>query len=196
MDGTDSRDEAITELLKNHRPAVKKAIDAMSETIAEFARLCIEAGADGIFLSVRDDWVDRPANGVGTYDQLVRPVDLRILEAAARGTFNVLHVCGRPLDLDAFGRYPVHVINWADREAGPSIADARDRVRPAIAAGVNNLGALADGTPEQCAEEVRDALRQAAGRPMIVAPGCTYDPNRVPPANLEAVVATARAHRY
>ena len=196
MHGEDDRDDALTALLKQDRSAVKGAIEAIGGTIADFARACIKAGADGVFLSVRDDGVDRPANGAGTYDDIVRAVDLKILEAAGAGTFNMLHICGRPLDFKRFAEYPVQVINWADREAGPSIAYARDRVRPAIAGGVNNLGSMADGSPEDCAAEVQDALRQAKDRPIMMTPGCTYDPKRVPEANLRAMVEAARQHRY
>jgi len=38
----------------------------IGESLAHFARLSLEAGADGIYFSVRDDWVDAPANGRGT----------------------------------------------------------------------------------------------------------------------------------
>lgn len=192
MLGEDDRDEVITTMLKKDRQAVKAALEAISHSLAAFAAKCIAAGADGVFLSVRDDWVNRPANGAGTYDETVRETDLRILHAASAGTFNVLHACGRPQDFAAFAAYPVSVLNWADRAAGPSIAYARDRVKPAIAGGVDNLKTLPQATPEDCAAEVRDAIRQAGTRPILITPGCTYDPEAVPEANLKAVVAAAR----
>jgi len=188
----DPRDEAITAMLREDRSAVAAALRTIAESLANFARNCIDAGADGIFLSVRDDWVDTRANGQNTYDEMVRQTDRIILEAAGGGRFNMLHICGRPLNFAAFAQYPVHVINWADRVTGPSIAYARDRVKPAICAGLNNLGTLVAGTPEQCANEARDALRQARDRPILVAPGCTYDPQAVPEANLRAVCAALR----
>ena len=115
-----------------------------------------------------------------------------ILDAAADASFNMLHMCGRPQDFKAFAAYPVQVINWADRAAGPSIAYARDRAKPAIAGGVDNLKTMPNGTPQDCANEVRDALRQAKDRPIMITPGCTYDPKAVPPENLKAIVAAAR----
>lgn len=193
LDGTDQRDETLTRLLIEDRAAVKAAVEAIGETLAAFAQACVEAGADGVFLSCRDDWVDRSANGAGTYEEMVRPVDLKILAAVAGARFNVLHACGRPLNFKAFAEYPVQVINWADRAAGPSIAYARDRVRPAIAAGVDNLKTLPQGSAADCVAQVRDALRQAKGRPIMITPGCTFDPQAVPEANLRAVVQAARA---
>ena len=61
----------------------------IAESPANFARHCLAAGADGIYLSVRDDWVDTPENGAGTYDRLVRPGDLEIL--AGRRARHVQH---------------------------------------------------------------------------------------------------------
>lgn len=193
MSGEDQRDETITAMLKADREGVKQALLKIGASQAAFARNCIAAGADGIFLSVRDDWVNRPANGKDAYDELVKPTDLAILEAASAGRFNMLHACGRPQNFAGFAQYPVHVLNWADRSAGPSIAYARDRVKPAIAAGVDNLETLPRGTPDDCAAEVRDALRQAKDRPIVIAAGCTFDPAAVPPENLKAVVAAARS---
>jgi uroporphyrinogen decarboxylase len=192
----DEPSERIRAWVREDESAVRGALTRIGASLANFARRCLQAGADGIFLSVRDDWVRSGAGGDDDlYDQLVRPADLAILRAAAAGRFNILHVCGQAVDFRGFADYPVHVVNWADRAAGPSIAQVRAWLKPAICAGVDNLGALPDGTPEDCAAQVADALRQAAGRPIIIAPGCTYDPARVPQANLRAVCAAARGAR-
>lgn len=187
------RDQRITRMLRADRKAVGAALMTIGESLAGFARACIEAGADGIFLSVRDDWVDTEANGPGTYDELVAPADRLILEAAGGGRFHMLHACGKPVNFQRFATYPnVQVINWADRAAGPGIDKVRDSARPAISAGVDNLGTLVDGSPEDVRREVRDALRQAGSRPIMISPGCTYDPARVPEANLRAMVEAVR----
>lgn len=191
--GLDVRDQRLALLLQNDRQAVGDALRKIGESLAAFARACIEAGADGIFLSVRDDWVDTDSNHFGTYDELVAGTDRRILQAASAGTFNMLHACGKPLNFDRFANYPnVHVLNWADRAAGPSIAEVCDHLRPEIAAGVDNLGTLVRGSPQDVRNEVRDALVQAGDRPILVAPGCTYDPAAVPEANLRAMVEAVR----
>ncbi|MCH7527744.1 MAG: hypothetical protein IID39_09935, partial [Planctomycetes bacterium] len=80
-------DRLLGEFLQQDREAVAKAIKTIGESLARFAARCLEAGADGIFLSVRDDWVDTSANGSGTYDEIVRPTDLRILAAAEGARF-------------------------------------------------------------------------------------------------------------
>jgi uroporphyrinogen decarboxylase len=185
--GQDPKDAAMARLLSDAPEALARALEVIAESTANFVRHCLAAGADGIYLSVRDDWVDIPGNGPGTYDRLVRPCDLRILQAARQGTFNILHVCGRAVNFKRFAGYPVQVISWADRSAGPSIAAAASWVKPALCAGVDNLGTLVTGTPEACIREVGDAIQQAGDRPILVAPGCTFDPQVVPAANLHAL---------
>jgi uroporphyrinogen decarboxylase len=183
----DPRDAALTGFLREAPGALGRALGIIAESTAGFVRHCLEAGADGIFLSVRDDWVDSAANGEGTYDRLVKPGDLKVLEAARRGTFNMLHVCGQAVNFARFGDYPVHAVNWADRYAGPSIGLVAGWLKPALCGGLDNLGTMSAGTPEDCEREAADALRAAGNRPMILAPGCTFDPETVPAENLHAI---------
>ena len=192
LDASDDRDETLSRLLTEDRQAVRGALEAIAATLADFARACVQAGADGIFLSVRDDWVNTPTNGPDTYAELVRPADRMLLDAVGHATFNMLHICGRPQDFRALADYPVHVLNWADRSAGPSLAYARDRVRPALAGGVDNLATLPSKGPEDVAAEVHDAVRQAGERPILITAGCTFDPQAVPSTNLDAMIAAAR----
>lgn len=192
---TTPADQRMSDLLAEDRTAVAMALDAISASQANFAKKCLEAGADGIFLSVRDDWIDTERSGPGTYDEIVRHGDGQILSAAREGRFNVLHACGIPKDFDSFAAYPVHVINWADRAGGRAIRDVIGKVKPAVCGGVDNLTTLPNGTADQVADEVRDAIRQAGHTPMMISPGCTFDPERVAPQNLDAMVRAAREPR-
>ncbi|MEI8195145.1 MAG: uroporphyrinogen decarboxylase family protein [Phycisphaerae bacterium] len=172
---------------------VTAALHTIGENLGRFAARCLQAGADGIYLSVRDDWVDLPgAPSVRLYDSLVRLTDRRILQPVQAARFNILHVCGTARNFPAFAALPVAVLHWADRAAGPAIRDVKDQVKPVLAGGVNNLGTLVTGTPDQVRQEVRDAIAQAGAHPFIVAPGCTFDPARVPAENLRALVAAAQ----
>ena len=193
MDGAaDEPSRRIKDFYSQAPEALKSALRRIGTNLARFARRCLAAGADGMFLSVRDDWVDAPDSMASLYDELVRPTDLEILAAASAGRFNMLHICGRPVNFRAFAEYPVHAINWADRLVGPAIDDAVRWASPAICAGIDNLTTLVTGTPEECEQQVADALQQAGTRPILIAPGCTYDPSRVPRANLEAVCRAVR----
>lgn len=185
-------DTRMNDLLAEDRTSMGMALDVIAASQANFAKKCIQAGADGIFLSVRDDWVNTPQNGLTTYEEMVEIGDGQILTAVKHAKLNVLHVCGCPQNLMRFADYPVQVINWADRAAGPAIEEVIEKIDPVICGGVDNLSTLPDGTPEDVAQEVRDVLQQAGEQPLIVGPGCTFDPDHVPDANLDAIVQTAQ----
>jgi uroporphyrinogen decarboxylase len=185
--GPNPRDVLMTRFLREAPDALARALAVIAESLANFVRHALDAGADGVFLSVRDDWVDTPGNGAGSYDRLVMPGDLRILAAAGAGAFNLLHVCGRALDFRRFAAYPVQVINWADRSEGPAIAEVAGWVGSAVCAGLDHVGTMVTGSPQDCTREVSDAVRQAGGRPILIAPGCTFDADAVPTENLRAI---------
>ena len=84
------------------------------------------------------------------------------------------------------------MIHWADRATGPPIREVAGWVKRVLCGGVDNLGTLVIGRPEQVRAEVADAIWQAESRPIMIAPGCTFDPERVPQANLEALAEAAR----
>ncbi len=195
----DPRDQALSRWLREAPELLQSALDVVAKSLGNYARQCRAAGARGVFLSVRDDQVDTESNGVGTYDRFVRSGDLEILAGATAAdsadpvsgtgtlSLNILHVCGRPQNFARFTEYPVDAINWADRSAGPAIAEVAGRIRPALCAGVDHLHTLLSGSPDDCRAEVLDAVQAAAGHPLLIAPGCTYDPQNVPPENLHAV---------
>jgi uroporphyrinogen decarboxylase len=190
-DPADASNRWIRSAWRRDRQTVETALRIIGINLAKCAARCLDAGADGIFLSVRDDWVegkdDEGPASLLSFDQLVRPLDLMILRAADSAPFNILHVCGKSLNLRRFNDYPVHALNWADRSAGPAIADVKDWLRPAICAGVNHEKTLLNGSPADVSRELTEAVQQAGDRPIIIAPGCTFDPARVPRENLRAI---------
>jgi uroporphyrinogen decarboxylase len=174
--------------------AVEQALAVIAESLAHFAAQCITAGANGVFLSVRDDWVERTA-GAGGYDRLVAPGDRMILQGAADGAFNMVHVCGKTSNFQRFADYSTQVISWADRQAGPSIADAAAMCRRALCAGIDQVGVLAHGSIADNQAQVANALHQAGERPILVAPGCAYHPDDVPKANIQAIREACRVNQ-
>ncbi len=54
---------------------------------------------------------------------------------------------------------------------------------------------MVSGSPEDCARQVEGAVRQAGGRPLLIAPGCTFDPNAVCQENLHAIRRAVEALR-
>jgi uroporphyrinogen decarboxylase len=179
--------------LRTHPERVESAINALTQTCTDFARAAISEGADGIFLSAR--FASYEVISEIEYNRFGRPGDLAVLAAAADGWFNVMHVHGQHPMLSQMSNYPAHALNWHDRTAYPSLAEAAQLFKGALMGGIDQYEVLQSGSPEEVAAQVHDAVWQMNGRRLIVTPGCTY-PLSVPHTNLVAMrraVETAAA---
>ena len=169
--------------------AIREGLKSIGPNLAKFASDIIGAGADGIFLAAQS------SSGVlpdGMYEDLIKPTDLLICEGASGGAFNMVHICGSQNDFGLFLDYPVHALNWADRTAGPTIAEARQRTEKCLVAGVDHSRlSSGDFTLGGLRAEVRDALAQGGRRKYMLGAGCSV-PNDVPAEVLIALRDAAR----
>ena len=116
-----------------------------------------------------------------------RPYDLRILKAASRAPFNVLHVCKRNDLLFEFADYPVRAFSWAATDASnPTLAQAIERLPGALMAGIDQERALLRDDSSEVLTQLERGFEQTGGRRWMVAPGCSIDP-ATKPANLRAL---------
>ncbi|MCX7623233.1 MAG: uroporphyrinogen decarboxylase family protein [Thermomicrobium sp.] len=176
-------------LLQHHeeRPAlVHDVLRILAENVRRHIELVLEAGADGVFFALQG--CSASVMSRERYRELGRPYDLFALSAAADGWLNVLHVHGdRELFFDDVLDYPVQVLSWSDRRAGPSLREARQRTDKCLMGGWDEFGALAHGPVEAIRAEARDAVEQTTGRRFILANGCS-----VPDDTDERWLAAAR----
>ncbi len=183
--------------MAEHPGPMHTGLAVVTETLSVYAKLCLDAGADGIFFATVD---------FGTYDNLTeeqhrtfaRPYDLQVLSQVQDAAFNVVHVCRDRAMLDPMLDYPVHAFHWAATLAdNPSLVGVLARTDRAVMGGLSERGALRDGTPGEAAAEAGRALAETGGRRLLLAPGCAVDPPpATPEANLRAVaefVRTAQA---
>ena len=123
--------------------------------------------------------------GPEEYDVFGRPGDLAMLQAAADGWFNIMHVCQPSPMVTAVTDYPVQALNWHDRAEGPSLSEVAGLFPGAVVGGVEQHVTLQFGAPDNVQAQVHDAITQMGGRRLIVAAGCTYSLT-VPEGNLIA----------
>ncbi|MFN8633267.1 MAG: uroporphyrinogen decarboxylase family protein [Chloroflexota bacterium] len=179
--------EQVPELLE-------QALDAVTETLAAYVRETVAAGADGIFYAIvrlaRDGALTREE-----YARFGRPYDLRVLDAVAGASLNVLHICGDHVYFDAVADYPVQAISWNSESAGnPSFGEAATMTSAAVMGGVAEDTTLPFGSPLDVARAVQAALLATGGRRTLIASGCSLD-SRTPHENLLALRDAARAWR-
>jgi len=176
--------EAVTRSAEWDETALRAGLDRISDDVIAFGRACLEAGADGFFFATQ--LADRSALPDGMYRRLAMNYDLRVLNALRDGAWcTIVHLHGSAPMFELADEYPVDAVNWHDRETRPSLAEALRLTARVIVAGISRRGVIVNGTPEDAAGEVRDAVRQTGGARLIVAPGCVI-PYRAPEENLQA----------
>jgi uroporphyrinogen decarboxylase len=167
--------------------ALHRALRAVTETLAAYARACLDAGADGIFFATTE-WATHDVLTVEQYNTFGRPYDLQVLEAVAGAPMNILHVCRPNNMLAELLDYPVAVFNWAQHAPGNlSLADVLPKTTNAVMGGVDERHALLRGSPDDVRAQVREALDQTGGRRFLLAPGCSIEPT-TPPENIRAAL--------
>jgi len=167
-----ARTELLFQHLQEDPTVVHSALAVLADNIQRQIELVLEAGADGIFFALQGCTAAVMSREL--YRELGRPYDLLALRSAADGWLNVLHVHGdRDLYFDDVLDYPVQVLSWSDRRAGPSLREARQRTDKCLMGGWDEFGALVQGPADAIRAEARDALEQTGGRKLILANGCS-----------------------
>jgi uroporphyrinogen decarboxylase len=178
-----------TALLKSHLEqdpaALEPALASFAETFAAFVRRLVQIGVDGIYFSTQ--WASDSRMNAARYQAWVRPYDEIVLNETRTLWFNMLHLCGPQVQLDAMADYPVQAIHWDMHAAGnPSLADGKQRVRQAVGGGID-VARLATVPAEQVDALLVDCVRAADASGVLVGPGCSAEIGRTPAANFLAM---------
>lgn len=169
--------------LRRYPQELKSALSVIGETMSDFAREAIRRGADGIFLAVQHATYDLLSED--EYRECGIPYDMKILEAASDGWFNLLHIHGENIMFELLSDYPVQAINWHTRTTLPTLKEAQSRFSGALVGGLGRYDPLVCGSPEDVKAQVKEALAQTEGRGLIVSAGCVV-PITAPEINLRA----------
>jgi uroporphyrinogen decarboxylase len=169
--------------LRRHPEAVMKGLEAIAETTRRFVEACIEIGIDGIFFAVQ-----HAQSGLLTLEEFQNfglAHDLHILEPARALWCNLLHMHGEHVYFDLAETYACQIVNWHDRETGPSLSDGQKIFQGAVCGGVNQ-NTMVFGNRSEVQKQALDAIAQTGGRRFILGTGCVV-PIIAPYGNLMAV---------
>ena len=181
--------------LRKFPEAVMKGLELIAQTARRFVEAAVETGIDGVFYAVQHAQATLLSGD--EFDRFSRLADLSVLEAAQGLWCNMLHIHGEHIHFDRVADYPVHILNWHDRETAPSLAEAQaagtlDHRQASAVCGGLGRDTLTYGTPADIAHEVGDALKQTGGRGLILSTGCVV-PVIAPYGNLMAARNAATA---
>lgn len=170
--------------MRQHPDLLRQGLEIITETCIRFVRRALDTGAAGIYFAVQHAKYD--VMSVKEYQTFGETYDRRVLEAVSDAWFNLAHLHGNDLMFDLLSAYPAQVINWHDRETPPTLGEAQPLVSGAVCGGLRQWDTMVRGTPEQIAEEARDAIEQTGGRGFVLGTGCVT-PIVTPTRNLYAV---------
>jgi uroporphyrinogen decarboxylase len=179
--------------LRQHGDVVLPALEKVQDALIDFSRKSVEAGAAGIFYAI-SGFATPDAMPTDVYDNLVFPMDLRIVESLpAAAWFNVVHLCGSHVNLDVGRRLPVQAVSYSVHNAGnPSLGEARRLTGKAVMGGLEQRGTLVSGPEQAIEEQVREAIAETGGQGLLLAPGCSVPP-RARESNLAVMMRAAAA---
>jgi uroporphyrinogen decarboxylase len=183
------REQALR-IARSDAKAMDAGLAAITDTLAAYARACVEAGADGLFYATN---IARAGDGLTPEEcrRFERPHDLRILAAVERAPFNVMHVCGPAIHFDEFADYPVAAFSWALGDGNPSLAEVHRRTGKAVIGGLPAKPLIASMRGEDVAARARRAIDEMRGRALLLGPDCSIDPD-TPETLLHAAAAVVR----
>jgi uroporphyrinogen decarboxylase len=170
---------------------VGRGLEIILESTRRFIRAARAAGLiDGIFYAVQ-----HAQAGLLTKDEFIefgRSYDLQVLESARMLWLNLLHAHGENLYFNNIADYPVHILNWHDRDTPPTLAEALPRTRAALCGGLNRE-TMVFGTAEDVRAEAEDAFAQTrGGQRLLLGTGCVV-PIIAPHGNLLAARMSVEA---
>ncbi len=175
------------EVLLAHMRRSPEALHAGLERITQVTLRFIEAarktGIDGIFYAVQH--AQYPLLSPAEFEAFCRYYDLRILEAVRDLWLNILHIHGSEIMFEQVADYPAAVLNWHDRQAEPSLQQARQTSTRVLCGGLRQWETMVLGTPADVRAEARDAILVTEARRFILGTGCVT-PITAPSGNLLA----------
>jgi uroporphyrinogen decarboxylase len=168
--------------LRQYPEAVMKGLETIAGTTRRFVEACMKVGIDGVFYAVQHAQAGLLL--LEEYEKFGLPFDLPVLEPARALWCNILHLHGDHIYFKLAGQFPCQVVNWHDRETGPSLAEGL-KTLPGVVCGGINQKTIVYGDRSEVQQEAADAIAQTRGRRFILGTGCVV-PIIVPYGNVLA----------
>jgi len=174
--------------LRKFPEAVMKGLETITKTTQRFVESAIETGIDGIFYAVQHAQADLLSSN--EFTNFSKMSDLALLESASDLWCNMLHMHGKNIYFDVLSKYPVHILNWHDRETDPSLSEALKGFKGILCGGLSRES-LVFNKPEDIQSEAKDAFKQTSGKRLILSTGCVV-PIIAPHGNIQAARLAGR----
>ncbi len=166
-------DEIVKDLLEIPE-IIEDVLSIIVDETSEYIEALSNQGTDGIFFATQ----------VGTYnfidDKLHKrfgvKYDLKLLRRIENTVkFIIIHIHGEDIMFEHFIDYPHDALSWHVNLTKPSIKEAKEKYNTIALCGINRE-TLWRGSREDIKTEIVKAVKEAEGKGIIIAPGCTIPP--------------------
>ena len=148
---------------------IHKALEEITKTTCKLVEKVIEMGASGIFfasqLTTFNEMTDEE------YLEFGKPYDLKVLESASKGWFNVIHAHGNNIMFDILKTYPVQAFNWHAWETLPDINEARDLTGKCLMGGIMRMD-ITNCHKNEVRNQIYQSIKLLNKKKHILTPGC------------------------
>jgi uroporphyrinogen decarboxylase len=162
-------EDVLLRHLREYPEEVLEAIRTITSSTRQFVEAALQTGIDGIFYAVQH--AQARLLSKEEFVRFSKKFDSEILEAAGSLWCNMLHLHGQDIYFDLAEYYPVHIVNWHDRETTPRLADGQKKFKGVVCGGLGR-DTLTYKDPEDVRSEASEAIRQTGGRRLILSTGC------------------------
>lgn len=152
---------------------IHHALAEITKTSIDFCMMNIDEGVAGFFFASQCSTHDLMSET--EYIEFGKKYDLMILNAVRPHTyFNVMHAHGEDPMFELLSKYPVDAINWHDRWARPTMAEARKMTDKCLMGGINENW-IKGATVQEIENHLREAVDCGGRKGLILSPGCAAD---------------------
>ncbi|MBN1535133.1 MAG: hypothetical protein JW908_00270 [Anaerolineales bacterium] len=179
--------EKLLAHMRRYPDAFKRGIQTITESTCRFVEAAMQTGIAGIFYGVQH--ADYHYLSKTEYLEYGMPFDRLVMQPAVDAWFNMVHLHGEDIMFDLFTDFPMHAVNWHDRDTYPSLAEAKQLFKGVVCGGLQRQKTMLLGTPETITQEAKDAIKTTDGKRFILGTGCVL-PITTPHGNIMAARAS------
>lgn len=191
--------KVLVEHVTQDAESVCRGMENITLSLLHFVQAASRLGVDGFYTCTQGGETNRIADRA-LFNRTIKSYDMLLYkEAAQLVRYNIMHICdydGPYEDFVArFQDYPGQVVNvplTADNRPLP-LRQAADIFKRPVMGGLNRLGILSTGSPDDAKTATLEALKDAPAN-VILGADCTVSP-KTPMENLRMAIRTAHEYR-
>jgi uroporphyrinogen decarboxylase len=189
----------LVEHVKQDADSVCRGMENITLSLVHFVQAAARLGVDGFYTCTQGGETNYIADR-GLFNRAVKNYDMMLYkETAQLVPYNIMHVCdyeGSYQDFTArFQDYPGQVVNVPLSADGKplSLRRAAEIFKRPVMGGLDRLGIISTGTPEQAKKAALEVLKDAPPN-FILGADCTVSA-KTPRENLRAIIQAAHEFR-